>query len=156
MLDGQASALDVINGYRAEVGLVSGAIQEHDGDSTKLELSDPLVNVPDGCEEYPTNPLLHQHQQLRAFAIRFLRAISDLDGVALFIYVILGTNHEIGEKGIGDIHDNHAYGATTASPKLTRRLIRNPTELCNRDLYPASRWLRNQIGRVQNIRNGAQ
>ena len=67
--------------------------QKHDRDSPKLELSDPLVNVPDRCQQYPTNPLLHQYQQLRAFSLSFLRAVSNLNGVAMFIYVVLGTNH---------------------------------------------------------------
>ena len=108
VLHGQPSALDVINRYRAEVGLISGAIEEHDGDPPNFELSNPLVNVPNRCQQYASNPLLHQYQQLRALTISLLRAISDLNGVATFIDVVFGANHEIGEKRIGDIHDNHA------------------------------------------------
>jgi hypothetical protein len=151
VLDCETAALDVISGYRAKVGLVSGTIQKHDRDPAKLKLSDPLGEAPDGCEQHSANPLLHQNEQLSAFTIGFLRAISNLNGIAAFMYAVLGANDEISVKGIGDIHYDHANGAAPAGPKLTRRLIGNPTKLCDRKLHAAARRLRNDIRRVQDI-----
>ena len=136
--------------------MVSRAIKQHDRDAAKFQLPDSFVDAPDRRKQHTANPLLHKNEQLGTFSICFLRTIANLHRVTAFVYAVLSPDYQIGVKRVGNVHNNHANGATPTGPKLARRFVGDPAEFCDGKLHSASRRLSNNIRRIQNIRDGAQ
>src|SRR3954471_3112234 len=96
----QPATLDVVDRNRTELRLVPRPIQDHDGNAPPAQLVHPLVHPPDRGDQHSAYALLSEQEQLRVLPSRVLRAVPDLDVVAVLVNARFGAEDEIGEEGI--------------------------------------------------------
>ena len=80
-----------------------------------------------------------------------LVAVPDLDGVLLAVEERLRAPRDVDEERVGDVHYDHADGATAAGAQLAGGLVRHPPQLGDRVLHSCPGSVRHTVGRIQHI-----
>src|ERR1700722_2762421 len=152
----------------AHHSLRRGAIVDHDRirlDARQFaihadERHPPRGHIPDGLviaasrrEDEPIDAFLRKHVEVHPLSFATLPGVAENEIVAAGVAMddVFDAEHEIGEKGIGDVGNHHADGAGLAASKAARNAMRAIVERPYRDLDPTLGFRRYETGAVEHM-----